>query len=299
MSSFNAVTLLAALLTGPIAVASDDVETPPLEQGCSFRSDPAGFFNAQSRTRTGLYEDVRKFASTQPAATVHPTTLPRRSFIDDEILGKLAQLNVPAAPLTTDEEFVRRIYLDLTGRIPSPSDVRGFIADQSEGKRDQLIEKLLRTQEFADRWAVWFADLIQNTERLSTSNRAPQIEGRNALDAYLRDAIASNKPARQIVTDLITGRGNNYFSENGQANYAVLASTAMGPAQDTYDMMLSRTAAQFLGLASYDCLLCHNGRGRLTGINLWGERATRGDAQRMAAHFARMRLNNGAPSGAR
>ena len=65
----------------------------------------------------------------------------------------------------------------------------------------------------------------------------------------------------------------------------------MGPAQDTYDFLLYRTASAYLGLGHYDCLLCHNGRGHLDGISLWAQRGTRAEAQRMAAHFSRVRLN--------
>jgi hypothetical protein len=223
----------------------------------------------------------------------------RRNFIDDDIFNQLATMNVRPARLTTDEEFIRRVSLDLTGRIPSPAAVREFVSADSGTKRDDLIDRLLTTPEFNDKWAVWLADLIQNTERLSTNGRAPQIEGRNSMDRYLRDAVANHKPISQIVTELIMATGNNYFTENGPANYPVLASAAMGPAQDTYDMMVSRTASQFLGIAHYDCLMCHNGRGHLDGITLWGGRQLRADAERMSAHFARMRLSNGAPAGAK
>jgi hypothetical protein len=70
----------------------------------------------------------------------------------------------------------------------------------------------------------------------------------------------------------------------------VLASAAMGPVQDTYDMMLVRTASAYMGLGHYDCLLCHNGRGRLDAISSWAQRTTRMEAQLMAAHFSRMTL---------
>jgi hypothetical protein len=256
----------------------------------------AGFAGAQQCSfRSGTqYQPVQIFKAMRAAVAAAPLPA-RRNFVDDEIFNRLEMARVKPAALSTDEEFVRRIYLDLTGRIPGPAAVRDFVADTAANKRDELIERLLVSEEFTDRWAVWFADLIQNTERLSTNARAPQVEGRNKLDIYLRTAIGNRRPVRDIVVDLITAKGNNYFTENGPANYPVLASTAMGPAQDTYDMMLSRTASQFLGMSSYDCLLCHSGRGHLTNINLWGEQATRGDAQRMAAHFARMRLSNGAP----
>lgn len=290
-----------ALLTFGLLQAAEDTgdQTPPLEQGCSFRTDPAEFLNAQARARDEVLARVGKLGATRTsAAAVEPRTLPRRNFIDDEIFNRLEQMRVGAAGLSTDEEFIRRIYLDLTGRLPASREVRGFVADANSNKREELIDRLLVTPEFSDKWAVWFADLIQATERLTTSARAPQIEGRNALDLYLRDALRNNKTVRRMVTELITAKGNSYYIENGQANYPVLASAAMGPAQDTYDLMLTRSTAAFLGMAHYDCLVCHNGRGHLTGISLWGESGLRVDALRMSAFFSRMRLNNGAPGAA-
>ena len=75
------------------------------------------------------------------------------------------------------------------------------------------------------------------------------------------------------------------------------ASTAMGPVQDTYDTMLVKSAATFLGLGNYDCLLGHNGRGHLDQVNLWGTSQTRAQAQSMAAFFSRMVFAPASPSG--
>ena len=279
-------------------------------EGCTFRTNPSQFLEAESRAHTMLMNRVREFGAApkatadraitdRAAAAAATSAIARKNFIDDDIFSKLEAANVPAARLTTDAEFVRRITLDLTGRLPSPDAIRAFVDSTSGQKREDLVNQLLQSQEFTDKWTTWLADLIQARESLSTSARAPQIEGRNSLDTWLRDALGNQKPIRQIVSELLTGTGNNYFTENGRANYAVLMSTAMGPAQDTYDTFTARTASQFLGIAHYDCLLCHNGRGHLTGISAWGEKQVRIDAEKMAAHFARLRLNNGAPAGAK
>jgi hypothetical protein len=278
-----------------IALAFEDADAPP-EQGCTFRANPSEFVRAEVRTREELFERVRKFRpSLAGAGVVQASSLPKRNFVDEEIFTKLDARGVASAPLSTNEEFVRRIYLDLTGRIPAAADVRQFLDDASPNKREELIERLLASQEFSERWATWFGDLLQNAERLSTSARAPQIEGRNSFAIYLRDAISHGKTVKTIAYETITATGNNYFTENGAANFPVLASTAMGPAQDTYDMMLVRSTTAYLGMAHYDCLLCHSGPRHLDGITLWGEKGVRVDAQRMAAHFSRTRLMNGAP----
>jgi hypothetical protein len=291
------------LSAGPAPASQKTSENATALDGCTFQADPSEFLEAQSRVRQQVFDRVRSFkAAAGPAAraasaSAPDTAIPRRNFIDDDIFGALDAAGVKPAALTSDAEFIRRVTLDLTGRLPSPEAVRQFVSSGSGQKRDDLIDSLLNSPEFSDKWATWFADLIQNSERLSTSGRTPQIEGRNALDIYIRDAIANRRSVKQIVTGLLTGSGNNFLTENGPANYMVLWSTAMGPAQDTYDTMLARTASQFLGVSHFDCLLCHNGRGHLTGISLWGEQQVRADAQRMAAFFSRVRFSAGVAAG--
>jgi hypothetical protein len=298
----GSISLLAAgaVLTGgswrPVQAENEEGAPQTRDEGCTFRSDPAEFLQSQSRARFDAFDLASKLARVgAQRAAVPADTIPHRNFIDDEISNKLTTAGVQAAPKSTDQEFVRRIYFDLTGRIPSAAEIRDFLGSGSLNKREELIERLLYSQEFSDKWAVWFMDLINATEGLASNARRPQVEGRNALNVYIREAMQNRKPISEIVYETITATGNNYLMENGPVNFVILASAAMGPVQDTYDMMLSRTATSYLGLAHYDCLLCHNGRGHLESLSLWAQRSTRIQAQQMAAHFSRMRLS-GAPN---
>jgi hypothetical protein len=97
-------------------------------------------------------------------------------------------------------------------------------------------------------------------------------------------------PLREIAAQAVTGAGNSYSEDFGAANFPLNAITPMGPIQDSFDTMLGKTAGAFLGLSHYDCLLCHDGRGHLDQVSLWGSRTPRIDAQRMAAFFSRMRF---------
>jgi hypothetical protein len=232
-------------------------------------------------------KDFRRSAATPANAA----PLERRNLIDFYILGKLEEVGVTPARLSTDEEFVRRVYLDITGRIPSANSLKEFIASTDPNKRDNLIDTLVSAPEFNDKWAVWIEDLLGITERLSTSGRAVQVEGRNAFDAWLREKMSHNWSMIDIAKAVVTGTGNNYQFENGPANLMVASSVGMGPIQDTYDMMLVKTTNAFLGLGHYDCLLCHNGRGHTDQLSSWATRTTRADAHRMAAHFSRVRLS--------
>jgi hypothetical protein len=273
-------------------------DEPPFiapEQGCSFKSDPVEFLSRQSREQQNAYNRTAKLsflrsAALATASPVSAASIPRRNFIDEHIFGKLQNSNVPSAILSSDEEFVRRVHLDITGRIPTSQEVKEFTQSADTKKRADLIERLLASPAFNDKWTVWFMDLVGMTDTPSTGNRRPQFEGRNAFHKYIRNVIEADRSLKSVAYDLVTGTGNTYGTDNGPANFAILGSAAMGPVQDTYDMMLYRSATSFLGVSHYDCLLCHNGRGHLDQISVWGTRTTRMDAQRMSAHFARTRL---------
>ncbi len=259
---------------------------------CSFTTHRDRFLGRESQVRREASERSRKlggaFAGATSEAPPTATSIPQRNFIDAEIFGKMARLDVHPARLTTDQEFVRRIYLDLTGRIPSPDDIRSFVADTTANKRDLLIDKLLNSPEYADRWTMWLGDLLQNTA--ASTNIARQANGRNAFYRWLKKAVTADKSYKDIAYEVVAAAGNNYDDTTGPANFPVGAITPMGPIQDQYDTMLSKTASTFLGLAYYDCLLCHNGRGHLEQISLWGGATTRLEAQRMAAFFSRQLL---------
>src|SRR5207249_2432249 len=118
---------------------------------------------------------------------VDASSLPRRNFIDDEIFNKLASLGVQSAPLSTDEEFYRRVTLDLTGRIPSSAVVRAFVASTDPNKRSAAIDQLLNLPEFADKWTMWLGDLLQNNANATNLNR--NIDGRNAFYQFIRNSV--------------------------------------------------------------------------------------------------------------
>ncbi len=178
---------------------------------CQFATNPEEFLNRSSRNRNEIFNRLQKFSasvSRRPAVTAD--SLPQRNFIDQEILGKLLKQNVPAAPVAADEEFFRRINLDLTGRIPSSEEVRAFLTDSDKDKRDAIIDKLLASPEFTDRWTMWMGDLLHNTATLTSAaiNRAPQ--GRNTFNSYIKKAVASDRSLSKIATEAISATGNNY-----------------------------------------------------------------------------------------
>jgi Protein of unknown function (DUF1549)/Bacterial Ig-like domain (group 2) len=120
------------------------------------------------------------------------TNYPRieaRNYIDQSVFAKLRRFQILPSALSSDEEFLRRVCLDLTGTLPPPSRVREFVEDKDPHKRDKLIEILLNSPEYVDYWSFRFGDLLRAT--FATSNNSM---GTKAYQDWISDSIASNKP---------------------------------------------------------------------------------------------------------
>ncbi len=270
--------------------------TGPTASDCDYLQAPENFRGLQARHRrevSQLTESLASRLTQDDVLLVPPQQMPRKNIIDDLIFNKMAAVGIQSAPVCTDEEFIRRAYLDLTGRIPSAEDVVNFLKDQNPIKRDILLDKLVYSQEFNDKWALFFGDLYKNTSQASNINR--MITGREAFHKYILDSLAENKSYAQMATEIIIARGDSY--DSGPVNFIVGGNVAMGPAQDTYDGLAVQTATIFLGLSSMDCLLCHDGAGHLDAVNLWGSKVTRADAWGMSAFFARTRRTQSTVAG--
>jgi hypothetical protein len=216
-------------------------------------------------------------------ASVSPAPIPRQNFIDDEIFSRMASANIEPAPLAGDEEFLRRVTLDLTGRIPSATDVTDFLQDTSAFKRDNLIDALIASPEFTDKWTLFFGDLFQNSINNVQFQRG--VQGRDAFYFYLRDSIEQNKPYDVMAREMITATGDSWVV--GEANWPVGNTISMGPIQDTYDGAAVDLSSMFMGINTVDCLLCHDGARHLEQVNLWGATQLRRNMWGLAAYFSR------------
>lgn len=295
-----AVLCLTFVYAGPLASARwqdpQEIIAGPSEaeasgQNCTFRNDPLDVELLAFRAKQDVYERVMRFAkgARQTARAVSPDSIPRVNFIDEHIFDRLKSEGVASAALSNDETFLRRVTLDLTGRIPTVKEIRDFVADTSTSKRSRLIDQLLNSPEFNDKWTMWLGDLLGNAQ--TNSNRNLQFRGRNSFHFWMKEAIEQRVSFRDIAYGAIVSAGRNYDQSAGGVNFMVRSFHTMGPAQDTYDMMLVRTATSFLGMSHYDCILCHDGRRHLDTISLWGSAAKRADAQKMAAHFSRTTMS--------
>ena len=279
-----------------IGTSATTHSTTPWVGDCDYQQNPELFQigfrrHLQDMSRiTSIVVSQRLLSTSEPAAPsgvdanfVSAGEIPRRSYVDEHILGKMEEDDIPSAPLSSDAEFLRRAHLDLTGSIPTADEARAFLSDTGSDKRSNLIDALLDTPEFVDKWTMYFGDLLKNTERSTNVRRFPP--GRNAFYASIRNFVATGQPYDSFVRDVITGSGES--NEVGEANYVVGGITPMGPPQDTADTLLVRTATQFLGLSNFDCLLCHSGAGHLEDVNLWAAGMQRSEAWQMSAFFSR------------
>ncbi len=139
------------------------------------------------------------------------TSKPGFNFIDESINVKLDALRIPVSPQAGDSAFLRRIYLDLTGTLPSPGEVRKFLDGDSATKRERLIEHLIQTDEFTDYWTYRFGQWLR-----VGSNHQDAVSA-TAYYRWLRNEVQQNRPLDQLVRTLITSSGDTH--QNGAANF--------------------------------------------------------------------------------
>lgn len=168
------------------------------------------------------------------------------NFIDSLVYDKLHKLRVIPSGVCSDEEFLRRVFLDIVGQLPTSEDYNTFMADKSADKRAKLIDKLLERKEFTEMWVMKWSELLQIR---SNNNIAQGISYKSALlyNGWLRDQIAANIPLNEIVIDLLSSQGGTFA--NPQTNFYQV---------ERDNLKLAENVAQaFMGMR-LQCAQCHN-----------------------------------------
>jgi hypothetical protein len=188
--------------------------------------------------------------------------LPRNNFIDGHVWNKLQRLGITPSEPAADLAWLRRVYVDVIGRLPTPEEIRAFAADTSTGRRETVVDSLLQRPEYADHWANKWADLLRpNAYRVG-------IKAVLNYDAWIRDSFRKNKPYDQFVRELITAQGSTW--QNGAAT---LFRDRREP--DEITTIISRL---FLGIR-LDCAKCHH-----HPFEKWGQE----DFYGFAAYFSNL-----------
>jgi hypothetical protein len=214
-----------------------------------------------------------------------------RGFIDDHIFGRMQRDRVPHAPVASDEEFARRAWLDATGRIPEPATLGAFLESKDPAKRDKLVEQLINSSAFIDKWSYYFEDLFRAGQRMG--------HGLNLFHYWVREWIRLDRPYNEVVSELLTGGGKTSFSVPGGLYFARDFVKAKDDPEeegaldlvnipDTVDEFTITYGKVFLGL-NLACISCHDGKNHLEKVNLFLTAKKREDFFRQAGFFGKTR----------
>jgi hypothetical protein len=191
------------------------------------------------------------------------TNPPEVNYVDKHVFAKLKMMSITPSELCTDQEFVRRAYLDLCGILPSPDEVKTFINSPAPDKRAKLVDALLDRPEYADFWTLKWSDVLRS------SRKTLQVKGVHIFQTWLREHIEANTGLDQVVRELLTASG----------------STSMNPAANFYRVstdptVLAESTAQLFFGVRMQCAKCHN-----HPFEKWSQ----DDYYSMAAFFARVK----------
>jgi hypothetical protein len=290
-------TLFAGALAMGVLIAADSsnspakgakparVEAMPAEK---FAEAHAPIFTPPKSNDAGAITERLSPSNRSSAAQ---SAVPARGYIDRHIFGKMQRDGVPHAPVSTDYEFIRRVTLDLTGRIPTSSDVRNFVADTDPAKRDKLVDQLLASEAFVEKWAYFFMDLFRANGKMG--------RGQNLFHYWMKENLRVDRPYDDAVRDMIAA--------SAKSNHVVAASNVIarehvqGKAQpddgkdfgmvqqlDTHDELAVLYGKTFLGI-NFSCISCHDGRGHLEKVNLWLSQRKRTEFYQFASFLGNSR----------
>ncbi|MCS7167703.1 MAG: DUF1553 domain-containing protein [Gemmatales bacterium] len=169
--------------------------------------------------------------------------VPEYNFIDTLVYNKLKRFKIQPSDVCTDEEFIRRVYLDLTGVPPSSDDVKQFLADSrpSRSKREALVDKLVGSPDYVEHWTNKWADLLQcNRKYLGDRGAAAYRE-------WIRKSVAENMPYDRFVYTILTASGSTL--DNPPAAYFKIHRDPSA--------LVEATTHLFLGIR-FNCNKCHD-----------------------------------------
>lgn len=168
------------------------------------------------------------------------------NYIDELVHDKLHKLRVVPSGNCSDDEFLRRVSLDIAGQLPTVEEFNQFMSDKSPDKRAKLVDRLLERKEFTEMWVMKWSELLQIR---SDNNIAQGISYKSALlyNGWLRERIAANVPLNEIVIELMGAEGGTF--SNPATNFYQI---------ERDSLKLSENVAQvFMGMR-LQCAQCHN-----------------------------------------
>jgi hypothetical protein len=217
--------------------------------------DDHGVVTGGKRGDTFVFARFAKFTTGAEIVVLPPgkfkwPKIASNNYIDDLVYAKLKDLRILPSALASDEEFLRRVYLDLIGVPPTPQEYKRFTEDHSRDKRARVIDQLLERDEFADMWATRWAEALKVR---SDNNSAFGTDRKAAYQyyAWIREAVHKDEPLDQFVRAQVASTGSNL--QNPAVNlYTMLPQGQYDPKAVAQDV-----AQVFTGMR-VQCAQCHN-----------------------------------------
>jgi hypothetical protein len=170
-------------------------------------------------------------------------------FIDEQIKQGWEDNEVTPSPVSDDAEWLRRVHLDIIGRIPEGLVVNAFLKSDDPAKRSKIIETLLDDD-------AYVRHMTANWTNLSIGRRTPRRVSRAGMQKFYREAFARNRPWNEVVFDLISAEGR--FDENGAVNFLLAQLPGGRNTDDEYAVTATaKTTKLFMGI-QVQCTQCHN-----------------------------------------
>jgi len=219
--------------------------------------DPRGRIQASGSGDTHVFARFNRFTIgaevivLPPAEGFHWSNPPVTNYIDELVFDRLQKLRISPSELCDDETFLRRVTLDLAGRVPTVEEYRAFMSDTRPDKRALRIDELLKDDAFADLWTALWAEQL----RVMGGNYAPvgtHIKAADAFYEWIRTQMRSDRPLNEFVSEMVSASGSNLI--NGPANLYTMMVHAPRFEPKAFAADFSQV---FMGV-QIQCAECHN-----------------------------------------
>ena len=185
---------------------------------------------------------VATFRATIPLGAPVETLPAPRNFIDELVFKKLKTVGMPPSEMCDDATFIRRVTIDIAGRLPNPDEMQRFIEATNASKRDGLIDSLVDSPDYADYFANKWSALFRN--KRSDGN---QTRGTYAFHGWIRDSLIANKPFDQFVREIIAASGD--IADNPPVAWYRQVRESTTQLEDTAQLLLGQRL---------QCAQCHH-----------------------------------------
>jgi hypothetical protein len=185
---------------------------------------------------------VTTFRSTIPLGAPVDSLPPVRSFIDELVFDKLKVVGMPPSALCDDATYLRRVTIDVAGRLPTPDETERFMADKSPAKREGLVDRLVASPDYAEYFANKWSALFRNKRTAEN-----QARGTYAFHGWIRDSLAANKPFDQMVREIVAASGD--IAQNPPVAWYRQVNNMTSQLEDTAQLLLGQRL---------QCAQCHH-----------------------------------------